>query len=68
MTDDPFDEPLVVALLNDEPTITPRVPRTATTAERYRFLKTKRRGVTWQEGDQGSFHQTAIIHLGRDRH
>jgi hypothetical protein len=32
MTDDPFDEPLVVALLNDEPTITPRVPRTEATA------------------------------------
>jgi hypothetical protein len=42
MTDDPFDEPLVVALLNDEPTITPRVPRT--TAERYAFSALYRMG------------------------
>jgi hypothetical protein len=44
MTD--FDDPLVAAWREAtlEPTITSRVPRTAATAQRYAFLKTKRRG------------------------
>jgi hypothetical protein len=50
-----FDDELFSILaeyLPTEPEITPKLPSTPDTKERFAFLKTKRIGEAWQEGDR----------------
>jgi hypothetical protein len=46
-----MDEFDTFVLPDPEPEGVPRLPSTAQTRERFAFLKTKRMGAVWQEGD-----------------